>query len=115
VSQLTSTLEQTKQSNADLKEKVEECLRKIRDSKEDQANIEEQLRKELVSKVRGTRRRRREGGQKGKGRRERERRREGRKGLAVVMYVYAVYVVHHIVFNVPMVFSVTMEKCCTVL
>lgn len=53
MSQLTSALEQSKQSNADLKEKVEECLRKIRDSKEDQANIEEQLRKELVSKVRG--------------------------------------------------------------
>ena len=64
VSQLTSALEQSKQSNADLKEKVEECLRKIRDSKEDQANIEEQLRKELVSKVRG-RRGRREGGREG--------------------------------------------------
>ena len=58
---MTSALEQSKQSNADLKEKVEECLRKIRDSKEDQANIEEQLRKELVSKVRGGRERGRRG------------------------------------------------------
>ena len=61
MSQLTSALEQSKQSNADLKEKVEECLRKIRDSKEDQANIEEQLRMELVSKVRGGRERGRRG------------------------------------------------------
>ena len=74
VSQLTSALEQSKQSNADLKEKVEECLRKIRDSKEDQANIEEQLRKELVSKVR-RRRGRREGGREG-GKEGRERRKE---------------------------------------
>ena len=37
----------------ELEEKVEEGLKKVRDSREEQANIEERLRKELVSQVRG--------------------------------------------------------------
>ena len=36
----------------ELEEKVEEGLKKVRDSREEQANIEERLRKELVSEVR---------------------------------------------------------------
>ena len=50
---MKSSLEEARKRNAELEEKVEEGLKKVRDSREEQANIEERLRKELVSQVRG--------------------------------------------------------------
>ena len=53
MSHLKSSLEEARKRNMELEEKVEEGLKKVRDSREEQANIEERLRKELVSQVRG--------------------------------------------------------------
>ena len=53
MSHLKSSLEEVRKRNTELEEKVEEGLKKVRDSREEQANIEERLRKELVSQVRG--------------------------------------------------------------
>ena len=53
MSHLKSSLEEARKRNTELEEKVEEGLKKVRDSREEQANIEERLRKELVSQVRG--------------------------------------------------------------
>ena len=50
---MKSSLEEARKRNMELEEKVEEGLKKVRDSREEQANIEERLRKELVSQVRG--------------------------------------------------------------
>ena len=50
---MKSSLEEARKRNTELEEKVEEGLKKVRDSREEQANIEERLRKELVSQVRG--------------------------------------------------------------
>ena len=52
MSHLKSSLEESRKRNMELEEKVEEGLKKVRDSREEQANIEERLRKELVSQVR---------------------------------------------------------------
>ena len=52
MSHLKSLLEESRKRNMELEEKVEEGLKKVRDSREEQANIEERLRKELVSQVR---------------------------------------------------------------
>ena len=49
---MKSLLEESRKRNMELEEKVEEGLKKVRDSREEQANIEERLRKELVSQVR---------------------------------------------------------------
>lgn len=49
---MKSSLEESRKRNMELEEKVEEGLKKVRDSREEQANIEERLRKELVSQVR---------------------------------------------------------------
>ena len=49
---MKSLLEESRKRNVELEEKVEEGLKKVRDSREEQANIEERLRKELVSQVR---------------------------------------------------------------
>ena len=51
MSHLKSSLEDARKRNTELEEKVEEGLKKVRDSREEQANIEERLRKELVSQV----------------------------------------------------------------